>query len=294
MPNGVDLSAARPDARARTRSSQILFVGRAEERKGLPVLLRAFEALRGAGVDARLTVAGPAAEEVEPLLLDPEGVEMAGRVDEDEKWRLLGEADLLCAPSLGGESFGMVLTEAFASGTPVVASDIAGYRDVVRDGRDGAARAAPATRSSSARRCATLAFDPARRAAHGRRRPRARRALRLAARGRARSVEVYEEALARAAARGPGWRASPRRTGLDARRAGPARAPAAAARRSSRRTRPPGAAARRGWRAAALVAAGAVAGAGLDRARARAARHRVDRPRAARRHARLGARGASR
>ena len=44
---------------------------------------------------------------------------------------------MLCAPSLGGESFGMVLTEAFAAGTPVVASDIAGYRDVVRDGVDG-------------------------------------------------------------------------------------------------------------------------------------------------------------
>ena len=62
---------------------------------------------------------------------------MVGPVDEAEKWRLLGTSDLLCAPSLGGESFGMVLTEAFASGTPVVASDIAGYRDVVRHGRDG-------------------------------------------------------------------------------------------------------------------------------------------------------------
>jgi phosphatidylinositol alpha-mannosyltransferase len=64
-------------------------------------------------------------------------VNMVGRVTEDEKWRLLGSVDLLCAPSLGGESFGMVLTEAFAAGTPVVASDIAGYRDVVRDGVDG-------------------------------------------------------------------------------------------------------------------------------------------------------------
>src|ERR671916_565529 len=115
----------------------VLFVGRAEERKGLPVLLRSFEALRGAGVDARLTVAGPAPEEVESMLLDAEGIHLAGQVEDDEKWRLLGEADLLCAPSLGGESFGMVLTEAFASGTPVVASDIAGYRDVVRSRQDG-------------------------------------------------------------------------------------------------------------------------------------------------------------
>ena len=88
-------------------------------------------------MDARLTVAGATEEEVDPLLLDREGVDVAGRVTDEEKWRLLGRADVLCAPSLGGESFGMVLTEAFASGTPVVASDIAGYRDVVRDGVDG-------------------------------------------------------------------------------------------------------------------------------------------------------------
>ena len=86
--------------------------------RACPILLRAFEALRGAGIGARLTIAGVPAEEVEPLLLDPEGVRMVGRVTEEEKWRLLGSVDVLCAPSLGGESFGMVLTEAFASGTP--------------------------------------------------------------------------------------------------------------------------------------------------------------------------------
>jgi phosphatidyl-myo-inositol alpha-mannosyltransferase len=137
VPNGVDLAAARPDPARPNGHLNILFVGRAEGRKGLPVLLRAFEALRLAGVDARLTVAGATEEEVAPLLLDTEGVEIAGRVSEEEKWRLLGQADLLCAPSLGGESFGMVLTEAFASSTPVVASNIAGYRDVVRNRMDG-------------------------------------------------------------------------------------------------------------------------------------------------------------
>jgi phosphatidyl-myo-inositol alpha-mannosyltransferase len=137
IPNGVDLSAAHQGPKLAHDALTLLFLGRAEERKGLPVLLRAFEALRGAGVQARLVVAGATHEEVEPFLLDTEGIEVAGRVTDERKWQLLHEADLLCAPSLGGESFGMVLTEAFASGTPVVASNIAGYRDVVRNGMDG-------------------------------------------------------------------------------------------------------------------------------------------------------------
>ena len=137
IPNGVDLTRALEGPKPQNERLELLFVGRAEERKGLPVLLRAFEALRSAGVDAHLTVAGASAEEVAPLLLDTEGVDVAGRVPEDEKWRLLHGADLLCAPSLGGESFGIVLLEALASGTPVVCSDIAGYRDVVRDGVEG-------------------------------------------------------------------------------------------------------------------------------------------------------------
>ena len=137
IPNGVDLTRAVAGPKPKNDRLELLFLGRAEERKGLPVLMRAFEALRAAGVDARLTVAGASEEEVAPMLLDSEGVEIAGRVSEDEKWRLLHDADLLCAPSLGGESFGIVLLEALASGTPVVCSDIPGYRDVVRDDFEG-------------------------------------------------------------------------------------------------------------------------------------------------------------
>ncbi len=161
VPNGVDLAAARPD-HDDGPPLEILFVGRAEARKGLPVLLSAFEALRGAGVPARLTVAGASATEVDPLLLETEGVTVAGRVSEEDKWRLLGRADVLCAPALGGESFGMVLTEAFASQTPAVASDIAGYRDVVRDGVDGLL-VPPADASALGEALRVLALDPARR-----------------------------------------------------------------------------------------------------------------------------------
>ena len=116
---------------------RIVFVGQAVERKGLPVLLRAFEALRE-HVPATLEVIGADEEEVAPLLLDgAHGVTVLGKVDDEAKRAALQRADVLSAPSLGGESFGMVLTEAFAAGTPVVASDIAGYRDVVRSGVDG-------------------------------------------------------------------------------------------------------------------------------------------------------------
>jgi phosphatidylinositol alpha-mannosyltransferase len=137
IPNGVVEDGRLPDpADGEPDGLRIAFVGQAVERKGLPVLLRAFEALREQ-VPARLQVIGATDEEVRPLLLDGRGVEVLGKVSDQRKRCALAEADVLCAPSLGGESFGMVLTEAFAAGTPVVASDIAGYRDVVRPGRDG-------------------------------------------------------------------------------------------------------------------------------------------------------------
>jgi phosphatidylinositol alpha-mannosyltransferase len=135
IPNGVSVPAVHPVAPPSDRL-RIVFVGQAVERKGLPVLLRAFEALRE-HVPATLQIVGATEEEVAPLLVDDRDVTVLGKVSDERKRRALEEADVLCAPSLGGESFGMVLTEAFAAATPVVASDIAGYRDVVRDGRDG-------------------------------------------------------------------------------------------------------------------------------------------------------------
>jgi len=115
---------------------RILFVGQAVERKGLPILLRAFEALRE-HVPATLTLVGASSQEVAHMMLDDRCVHVLGKVSEERKLAELARADVLCAPSLHGESFGMVLTEAFAAATPVLASDIPGYRDVVRDGIDG-------------------------------------------------------------------------------------------------------------------------------------------------------------
>jgi phosphatidylinositol alpha-mannosyltransferase len=141
IPNGVAITnhdGQHPSADDRVPESplRILFIGQAVQRKGLPILLRAFEALREQ-LPATLTLVGAEPGDVAYLTLEERDITALGKVSEQRKLAELARADVLCAPSLSGESFGMVLTEAFASCTPVVASDIPGYRDVVRDGRDG-------------------------------------------------------------------------------------------------------------------------------------------------------------
>lgn len=101
----------------------ILFLGRDEPRKGLPVLLRA---LRSLSDDVVLRVADPGCPTGRPGA-DPR-VRWLGPLDEAAKVDELQRASVVCAPSLGGESFGLVLLEAMAAGTPVVASDLPGYR----------------------------------------------------------------------------------------------------------------------------------------------------------------------
>jgi phosphatidylinositol alpha-mannosyltransferase len=167
IPNGVDVPAEPPAPAAATgardEALRIGFIGQSVERKGLPVLLRAFEALRE-HLPVTLHVVGVTPEELAPLMLDDRGVVALGKCSDADKLAMLGHVDILCAPSLGGESFGMVLTEAFAAGTPVVASDIAGYRDVVRDGVDGVL-VPRGDATALAETLRDLALDPARRAA---------------------------------------------------------------------------------------------------------------------------------
>src|SRR3954447_24284042 len=164
IPNGVDLDPL-AGPREPGKRMRIVFVRQAVERKGLPLLIRAFEALRD-HVDCDLTVVGASPEDVAPLLMDARGVTVLGKVDDEHKRAALREADVLCAPSLGGESFGMVLTEAFAAGTPVVCSDLPGYADVARDGVDGVL-VPRGDATALAEALHDLALDPARRTRMG-------------------------------------------------------------------------------------------------------------------------------
>ena len=131
LPNGVLIP---PEATADGREHQIVFVGRQEPRKGLHVLVRAWPQIR-ARTGARLRIAGADPLAVRLLLtrerLPDEGIDVLGFLSQEELTGELLRAKALVAPSLGGESFGMVLTRAFACATPVVASDIDGYREVM-------------------------------------------------------------------------------------------------------------------------------------------------------------------
>ncbi len=136
--NGVDMDSFRTVQPWPTERPALLFLGRHEERKGLGVLLDAFVRFRAgpvtdgdAGASPVLWVAGDGPQTAALRRRHPPSadVEWLGVLSEEEKVRRLVAARALCAPSRGGESFGMVLLEAMAARTVVVASDIAGYRD---------------------------------------------------------------------------------------------------------------------------------------------------------------------
>lgn len=144
IPNGVDVgrfARAVPIARWQDGTRNLLFVGRHEPRKGLLDLLKAYRILRKTGCQCRLLVVGTGPQEREArryvMTRKLGGVEFLGRVSDDEKASLFKTADVYVSPATGGESFGIVLLEAMAAGTPIVCSDIHGYKGVVRRGREG-------------------------------------------------------------------------------------------------------------------------------------------------------------
>jgi phosphatidyl-myo-inositol alpha-mannosyltransferase len=131
VPNGTLIP---PVAGTAGREHRIAFVGRHEPRKGLHVALRAWPSVRER-TGARLRVIGCDPLAVRLLLsrlrVSEEGIDVLGFLSQERLTEELLAAKVLAAPSVGGESFGMVLTRAFACATPAVASDIPGYRDVM-------------------------------------------------------------------------------------------------------------------------------------------------------------------
>jgi phosphatidylinositol alpha-mannosyltransferase len=143
IPNGVDVgrfSDARPFP-DRPTAPTVAFLGRIDEpRKGLAVLLEALPELVELVPDVRLLVAGPGdvddVREAIPISLRAH-VELLGLVSDADKPRVYASADVYCAPNTHGESFGIVLIEAMATGTPVVAADLEAFRRVLEDGKAG-------------------------------------------------------------------------------------------------------------------------------------------------------------
>jgi phosphatidylinositol alpha-mannosyltransferase len=132
--NGIDLEAY-SGPMVENRDNAIFFCGRHEPRKGLGVLLEAVCLMPG---DVRLWIAsdGPETELLKTQYQNDQRIEWLGRISDAEKIDRLRRASLFCAPSLRGESFGIVLLEAMAAGTPVVSTDIDGYRNVATDGEN--------------------------------------------------------------------------------------------------------------------------------------------------------------
>jgi phosphatidyl-myo-inositol alpha-mannosyltransferase len=144
VPNGVNLAAfkdATPLPELASPDPTIVFVGRIDEpRKGLAVLLEALPLVANAIPNVRVLVAGPGdVEEVAQTLtpLARKHVHLLGLISNADKPRVFRTADVYVAPNTGQESFGIVLLEAMAAHTPVVASDIDAFRRVLDDGRAG-------------------------------------------------------------------------------------------------------------------------------------------------------------
>jgi len=172
VPNGIDTvrftPGAEPLGELRTPGRKtVLFVGRLEQRKGLPTLLDAYGRLRQSRDDVRMVVVGEGAMRwgYERYVESEEipDVTFLGHVDAALLPRCYASADLFCSPALHGESFGIVLLEAMASGIPVMASSITGFSQVVNHDQDGLL-VAPGDSDAWAVAMEELLDDPQRRA----------------------------------------------------------------------------------------------------------------------------------
>jgi len=131
--NGIEVDNFVDATPTKCDGPTIAYVGRHEPRKGLEVLLEAMTSLPQ-NTTLWIMSDGPQTEELRSRYEDDQRLHWLGAVSEEEKIERIKGADVFCAPSLRGESFGIVLLEAMAGGTPVVASDLPGYRNVAPKG----------------------------------------------------------------------------------------------------------------------------------------------------------------
>jgi phosphatidylinositol alpha-mannosyltransferase len=175
IPNGIDCErfaapALKPIEQFNDGRPNILFVGRLEKRKGFRHLIRAFQLAKQVVPDARLIVCGAFSDtDKAPFIryaraTKLRSVHFIGYVSPKELPRYYRTATIFCAPSTGFESFGIILLEAMAAGVPIIASDIAGYRQVISDGTEGVL-VPPKDEPALANALIDLLHDPQRRAA---------------------------------------------------------------------------------------------------------------------------------
>lgn len=164
IPNGIDINHFRSAARNGTEPDKtILYVGRLEGRKGLRYLLMAYQLVARALPDVRLVIAGNGPEQRRLELLADElelpNVKFLGYVSEEQKIQLMASSDLFCSPAVYGESFGIVLLEAMASGLVTVAGDNSGYASVMQ-GLGALSLVNPRDTPEFARRITLLLTEP--------------------------------------------------------------------------------------------------------------------------------------
>lgn len=144
IPNGVDFkrfsTPLPPVEKLRDGKLNILFVGRAEKRKGLKFLLEAYPLVKREVPQSRLVIAGPETRrKYEPIArkMALQDVVFTDYIPNDELPAYYQTCDVFCAPATGGESFGIILLEAMAASRAIVASDIEGYASLIDDGVEG-------------------------------------------------------------------------------------------------------------------------------------------------------------
>ena len=163
IPNGIDLAKYQhPAHKKKDDTKTILFVGRLEKRKGVKYLLQAYALLAQNNQNIQLQIAGdgPDREKLELMAEDLKlpNVSFLGYVSEEMKLDLLEDADVFCSPALYGESFGIVLLEAMATGTVCVAGNNSGYSDLMQ-GTGALSIVNPQDSTEFARRLETMLND---------------------------------------------------------------------------------------------------------------------------------------